>query len=114
MLSGDDAGKGIMFTVKWIVRFEENRPIEVEPAKHADRDGLVAFCQGQITAKRISYASTPPDGFVICDERGKELRRWLAPPLKPINVIVSSRSTSRLPSRRPPRRPRPLADGPEA
>ena len=103
-----------MFTVKWIVRFEENKPIEVAPSTHSDLDRLVVFCQGQLTAKQVSHASTPPDGFLICDESGKELRRWIAPPLSPIDVVVPSKGTSRLPSRRLPPRPRLLPDSPEA
>ena len=100
-----------MFTVKWIVRFEENNPIEVEPGRQANLDRLVAYCQGQLVTKRMSYASAPPDGFLICDERGKELRRWIALPLKPIDAIVPLRESSRLPSRRRSLRSRPDAEG---
>jgi len=97
-----------VFKVKWIVRFQEVSPIEVEDGAHADLDELVAFCQSQLFVKRLSHVSNPPDGFLVCDEKGKELRRWIVAPIAPTDAIVPSEETSHLPSRR--KQPRARAD----
>jgi hypothetical protein len=97
-----------VFKVKWIVRFQEDSPVEVEVGKRGDLDRLVAFCQGQLIAKRLGHPSDTPDGFLICDQDGKELRRWIALPIAPIEAIVPSKETSPLRSRSRSDRPRPI------
>ena len=99
-----------MFKVKWIVRFQEASPIEVEDGIHTDLDKLVAFCQGQLFARRLSHNSNPPDGFLVCDENGKELRRWIVAPFAPTEAVVPSKESAHLPSRRKLHRLRPDAD----
>jgi hypothetical protein len=99
-----------VFKVKWIARFRETRPIEVEDAKHTDLDKLVAFCQGQLIVKRLSHISNPPDGFLVCNEAEKELRRWLVTPVAPRDAITPSKESAHLPSRRKSRRSRAETD----
>jgi hypothetical protein len=68
-----------MFVVKWIVRYKEKSPVETEAGIVSDLDDLVASCQGRLYAMRLRHVVAPPDGFIIADEEGVELRRWLGP-----------------------------------
>jgi hypothetical protein len=87
-----------MFRVKWIARFNELNPIEVEGSELCDVEQVMDICKGRLATKRL--APDPPDGFLICDHQGKELRRWLTAPLAPRAAIVPSKETAHLPSRR--------------
>lgn len=91
-----------MFKVKWITRFNDHRPIAIEDSILIDVDKVFTSCRERLYGKRFERFGVPPDGFVICDEDGKELRRWLASEIEPDDAIVPSRSTSNLPSRRYP------------
>jgi hypothetical protein len=88
-----------MLTVKWIQRFADNSPIEIEASVFTDVDRVFALSRSQLPSKRLRVLN-PPDGFIICDEDGYEIRRWLAEPIHPSESIVPSASTRHLPSRR--------------
>jgi hypothetical protein len=68
-----------MFTVKWIVRHRENNPVHVEESVLTDLDNIVDGCKERVYGMRLKYITSPPDGFVVFDERGREVRRWLGP-----------------------------------
>ncbi len=65
-----------MFTVKWVMHRHETRPAEVEKSAIADLDALVLSCQWKLSEMREKHPSNPPDGFLIFDGEGKEVRRW--------------------------------------
>jgi hypothetical protein len=68
-----------MFVVKWIVRYKEKSPVVTEAGIVSDLDDLFLSCQQRLYAMRLRHIATPPDGFVIADSEGVELRRWLGP-----------------------------------
>ena len=68
-----------MFIVKWVARFREHTPVETEESILTDLDDIVRSCKERLYGIRLRYVATPPDGFIVCDEGGKELRRWLGP-----------------------------------
>ena len=65
-----------MFSVKWLQRDKEGEPVEVENSVLTDLDRVVAFCQEALVGMRLRHIARPPDGFVVVDDDGKELRRW--------------------------------------
>lgn len=65
-----------MFTVKWVIHRLENEPIEVETGTYPDLDEAVSVCKERLPAMRLSHDRRPPDGFLICDSAGNEMRRW--------------------------------------
>ena len=65
-----------MFNVKWVARYNENQPIEIEHSDFADLDEIVAACREALYGKRLKYFARPPDGFIVTDADDKELRRW--------------------------------------
>jgi hypothetical protein len=64
-----------MFTVKWVMHRHETRPAEVEKSAIADLDALVLSCQWKLSEMREKHPSNPPDGFLVFDGEGKEVRR---------------------------------------
>jgi hypothetical protein len=68
-----------MFIVKWIVRYKERFPVETEESLLADVDAVVEACQSRLYEMRRNHVASPPDGFIVFDSRGNELRRWLGP-----------------------------------
>ena len=68
-----------MYIVKWVVRHKENQPVETEESILTDIDALVVSCKERLYGVRLRAFVTPPDGFIISDEHGKELRRWMGP-----------------------------------
>ncbi len=68
-----------MFVVKWFLRFDDSKPLAVEESIHTDLDEIVASSKERLYGMRLRYVTTPPDGFVVCDEDGRELRRWFGP-----------------------------------
>jgi hypothetical protein len=68
-----------MFVVKWVLRFDDQHPMEVEESILTNLDEIVASCKERLYGVRLRFATNPPDGFIVCDEHGKELRRWFGP-----------------------------------
>jgi hypothetical protein len=65
-----------MFSVKWFERGKEEEPVEVENSILTDLDRIVVFCKDAFYAMRLRHIARPPDGFIVVDDDGKELRRW--------------------------------------
>ncbi len=65
-----------MFTVKWVTHRHEADPIEVETSCHGDLDTVVSLSQRGLSAMREKHSLHPPDGFLVFDAEGNELRRW--------------------------------------
>lgn len=71
-----------MFNVKWVTHSNEIEPIEVEYAVEQNLYDLVSFCLARLPFVRLRYPRTPPDGFLVFDNAGQEVRRWFgSPPL---------------------------------
>jgi hypothetical protein len=68
-----------MFIVKWMMRFDDNKPIEVEESILTDLDEVVSTSKERLYGVRLRFTTSPPDGFVVFDENGNELRRWFGP-----------------------------------
>jgi hypothetical protein len=67
-----------MFSVKWVVRDKESDPVEVENSILTDLDRVVASSQEGLVGMRLRHIARPPDGFIVTDNDGKEVRRWFA------------------------------------
>jgi hypothetical protein len=65
-----------MFTVNWVVRGKEDEPVESERFRVRGADTVVAACRYRLAAMRLSYPDSPPDGFIVLDDAGREIRRW--------------------------------------
>jgi hypothetical protein len=75
--SGVEGAK--MFRVKWIEDGKENDPVEVENSILTDLDKVVAASREGILGMRLRHVIRPPDGFIVVDSDGKEVRRWFEP-----------------------------------
>ena len=64
------------FRVKWVVHRYETLPAEVENSVIQDLDKLVESCRERFSEMRGKYPNTPPDGFLVFDGAGNEVRRW--------------------------------------
>jgi hypothetical protein len=64
------------FIVKWVVHQYESLPVEVENDIPQDLDELVSSRQERFVEMRLKYPNTPPDGFLVFDSDGIEVRRW--------------------------------------
>jgi hypothetical protein len=64
-----------MFRVKWLER-DKHEPVEVENSIFTDLDNVVSFCQFALSSMRLRHTARPPDGFVVVDDDGKEVRQW--------------------------------------
>jgi hypothetical protein len=64
-----------MFSVKWVTHHNESKPIEIERV-HLELDEVVAACIARLPKMRLDRIKTSPDGFLVCDEAGREVRRW--------------------------------------
>ena len=64
------------FSVNWVLHGNETRPIEVETSALDDLDKLVEICRGRFDEKTRMHPDAPPDGFLVCDNAGNEVRRW--------------------------------------
>jgi hypothetical protein len=68
-----------MFVVKWVKRFDDKNPVEVEESILTDLDQVVSASKERLYGMRLRFTTSPPDGFVVSDENGRELRRWFGP-----------------------------------
>ena len=64
------------FKVKWVVHRYETLPVEIESDVVQDLDKLVSCCQERFFEMRLKYPNTPPDGFLVFNSDGNEVRRW--------------------------------------
>lgn len=64
------------FSVKWVVHRYETLPVEVESGVLQDLDKLVSSRQERFLEMRTKHPNTPPDGFLVFDSDGNEVRRW--------------------------------------
>jgi hypothetical protein len=69
-----------MFSVKWLERGRESDPVEVENSILTDLDKVVSSSQGGLLGMRLRHIAKPPDGFIVVDDNGSEVRRWFAAP----------------------------------
>jgi hypothetical protein len=67
-----------MFSVKWFERGKESNPVEVENSILTDLDRVVSSSQGGLLGMRLRHIAKPPDGFIVVDDNGNEVRRWFA------------------------------------
>jgi hypothetical protein len=64
------------FSVKWVVHRYETLPVEVERDVLQNLDKLVESCRGRTSDMRRKHPNSPPDGFLVFDSAGNEVRRW--------------------------------------
>ncbi|QAY96612.1 hypothetical protein CWB41_13460 [Methylovirgula ligni] len=65
-----------MFAVKWVTHRRETQPVEMENIALEDLDMVVSSCLERLPALKRKHPLTPPDGFLIFDGAGNEVRRW--------------------------------------
>jgi hypothetical protein len=68
-----------MFSVKWVYRRQEDEAILVEEGYIVPLDKVVSLCKRRSPVLRLDFPDTPPDGFIVMDSEGREVRRWYAP-----------------------------------
>ena len=64
------------FTVHWVAHRWETQPVAIERTTDQGLDKLVETCQGRFPELRRKYPGSPPDGFLVIDNDGNEVRRW--------------------------------------
>ena len=64
------------FIVKWVVHQYESLPVEVENDIPQGLDELVSSRRERFAEMRLKYPKAPPDGFLVFDSDGIEVRRW--------------------------------------
>jgi hypothetical protein len=64
-----------MFSVKWFERGKESNPVEVENSILTDLDRVVSSSQGGLLGMRLRHIAKPPNGFIVVDDNGNEVRR---------------------------------------
>jgi hypothetical protein len=79
-----------MFSVKWVSHLSENELLEIETSFDSDLDRLAYSCIERLSKMRMSPTKTTPDGFLIHNAEGTEVRRWFDTP-SPIQKIVQLR-----------------------
>ena len=77
-----------MFSVKWLQRDKESEPVEVENSVFTDLDNVVSFCRATLLGMKLRHIARSPDGFIVVDSDGRELRRWFGS-RNPDDVIPS-------------------------
>jgi hypothetical protein len=69
-----------MFRIKWMTHLSEIGMIETDDGIGSDLDKLAYSCIDRLPKMRISPSGISPDGFVIFDDSGLEVRRWFSSP----------------------------------
>jgi hypothetical protein len=64
-----------MFAVKWVIHRYETQPVEAENSVLKDLDAVVSSCQQRLPIMREKHPEAPPDGFLVFDGAGNEVRR---------------------------------------
>jgi hypothetical protein len=72
------------FSVSWVVHRYETLPIVIEHCVDEDLDQIVESCRARFPDMRGKYPSTPPDGFLVFNGAGTEVRRWFESPRPPM------------------------------
>jgi hypothetical protein len=71
-----------MFEVKWIT-YRAGKLVDVVEIEHSEMrrlDEVVAALQFRLPRMRLRHPVNPPDGFVVLDKDGNELRLWVGKP----------------------------------
>jgi hypothetical protein len=72
------------FSVSWVVHRYETLPVTIEHCVGEDLYQIVESCRARLPEMRDKYPNTPPDGFLVFNGAGCEMRRWFEsarPPL---------------------------------
>jgi hypothetical protein len=70
-----------MFRIKWMTHFSEIGMIDTDDSIiESDLDRLVYSCIEKLRKMRMIASGQQPDGFVISNEEGSEVRRWFDSP----------------------------------
>jgi hypothetical protein len=75
-MTGQPTKKSPMFTVRWVAHGHEDEPAENEKDVLYKLDKVVESCQRRLPTMRAKYPHSPPDGFIVIDQEGVEVRRW--------------------------------------
>ena len=65
-----------MFTVRWVAHRNEEDASKTENSLLPNADAVVASCLERLPLMRERELVSPPDGFIVSDASGKELRRF--------------------------------------
>ena len=82
------------FIVKWVVHQYESLPLEVENDIAHDLDEIVSSRRERFVEMKLKYPKAPPDGFLVFDGDGIEVRRWFQS-ARPKTVTVRYAATRR-------------------
>lgn len=65
-----------MFTVRWVMHRNEEDTSKTEKSLLPEVDAIVAACLDRLPLMRERDLEFPPDGFIVSDGNGHEVRRW--------------------------------------
>jgi hypothetical protein len=69
-----------MFRIKWMTHLSEIGMIETDNAIGNDLDKLAYSCIQKLPKMRMNSSGISPDGFIILNDKGTEVRRWFGSP----------------------------------
>jgi hypothetical protein len=72
------------FSVNWVVHRYETLPVATENCLFQDLDQIVETCKARLSEMRGKHPDTPPDGFLVFNGAGTQVRRWFGMPRLPM------------------------------
>jgi hypothetical protein len=75
-----------MFTVRWVSHSSTGKPVVSEESAFTSLDSTVLSAQERLYNVRLRFIQSPPDGFVVFDDVGKELRHGPAQNTRAMSV----------------------------
>lgn len=65
-----------MFSIRWVTHRNEENDSMAEKSLLPDADAVVASCLDRLPLMQERNLVSPPDGFIVFDGKGNEVRRW--------------------------------------
>lgn len=65
-----------MFSIRWVTHRDEKNASMAEKSLLPDADAVVASCLDRLPLMQERNLVSPPDGFIVYDGDGHEVRRW--------------------------------------
>lgn len=69
-----------MYSIEWVAHHHERESARSEASFSSDLDDIVQSCIDRLPLMRERELVVPPDGFLIFDHHGLEVRRWFGTP----------------------------------
>jgi len=69
-------GRTNMFSIRWVTHGNEENDSMMEKSLLPDADAVIASCLERLPLMQERNLVSPPDGFIVFDGKGHEVRRW--------------------------------------